>query len=103
PHNITGTGVGFNPNILDMDILDRVLEVSSDHAIKMAQELAVKEGLMHIGSGQQVGISLGSNTVATMQLARRSENRDKLIVRDSTWCNDFCWYVSKMYTQALEN
>lgn len=73
PHQITGTGVGFTPKILDLDILDGVIEVSSDDALKMARELAWKEGLM-------VGISSGANTVAALQLARRPENKNKLIV-----------------------
>ncbi|XP_043713998.1 L-3-cyanoalanine synthase 1, mitochondrial-like isoform X3 [Telopea speciosissima] len=46
PHLITGNGVGFKPKILDMDVMDAVLEVSSEDAVKMARELAVKEGLM---------------------------------------------------------
>ncbi|KAF8380203.1 hypothetical protein HHK36_027685 [Tetracentron sinense] len=66
PHDITGTGAGFKPEILDMD-------VTSDDAVKMARELAVKEGLM-------VGISSGANTVAALRLARRPENKGKLIV-----------------------
>lgn len=73
PHQITGTGVGFTPKILDLDILDGVIEVSSDDALKMARELAWKEGLM-------VGISSGANTVAALRLARRPENKNKLIV-----------------------
>lgn len=73
PHDITGTGVGFKPEILDMDVIDKVLEVSSDDAVKMARELALKEGLL-------VGISSGANTVAALRLARMPENRDKLIV-----------------------
>ncbi|XP_057833985.2 bifunctional L-3-cyanoalanine synthase/cysteine synthase, mitochondrial [Cryptomeria japonica] len=73
PHSITGTGVGFKPKILDMDILDGVVEVTSEDAIKMARELAVKEGLM-------VGISSGANTVGALNLARKPENRNKLIV-----------------------
>jgi len=73
PHQITGTGVGFAPKILDLDILDGVIEVSSDDALKMARELAWKEGLM-------VGISSGANTVGALQLARKPENKNKLIV-----------------------
>ncbi|KAF8412230.1 hypothetical protein HHK36_000190 [Tetracentron sinense] len=91
PHQITGNGVGFKPEILDMDVMEEVLEastandffllcdkqenklVTSDDAVKMARELAVKEGLM-------VGISSGANTVAALQLARRPENKGKLIV-----------------------
>ncbi|GLJ48211.1 hypothetical protein SUGI_1018060 [Cryptomeria japonica] len=73
PHHITGFGVGFKPKILDFDMLDGVLEVSSDEAVKMARELAVKEGLL-------VGISSGANTVAALRLAILPENQGKLIV-----------------------
>ncbi|KAK1260757.1 hypothetical protein QJS04_geneDACA002055 [Acorus gramineus] len=73
PHHITGTGVGFQPGILDMDVMEEVLEVTSDDAVKMARELALKEGLL-------AGISSGANTVAALRLARKPENKGKLIV-----------------------
>ncbi|KAL9228910.1 hypothetical protein vseg_004440 [Gypsophila vaccaria] len=73
PHLITGNGVGFKPEILDMDVMDGVLEVKSDDAVKMARELALKEGLL-------VGISSGANTIAALELAKRPENKGKLIV-----------------------
>ncbi|KAK7374299.1 hypothetical protein VNO80_07727 [Phaseolus coccineus] len=73
PHHITGNGVGFKPDILDMDIMEKVLEVSSEDAVKMARVLALKEGLM-------VGISSGANTVAALRLAQLPENKGKLIV-----------------------
>ncbi|KAL9264365.1 Bifunctional L-3-cyanoalanine synthase/cysteine synthase, mitochondrial-like protein [Drosera capensis] len=73
PHLITGNGVGFKPDILDMDIMEAVLEVKSEDSVKMARQLALKEGLM-------VGISSGANTVAALQLASRPENKGKLIV-----------------------
>ncbi|CAI0398439.1 unnamed protein product [Linum tenue] len=73
PHQITGNGVGFKPDILDMDVMDKVLEVSSEDAVNMARRLAVEEGLM-------VGISSGANTVAALKLAQLPENKGKLIV-----------------------
>ncbi|KAJ6679700.1 CYSTATHIONINE BETA-SYNTHASE [Salix purpurea] len=73
PHHITGNGVGFKPDILDMDVMEKVLEVSSEDAVNMARRLALEEGLM-------VGISSGANTVAALRLARMPENKGKLIV-----------------------
>jgi len=68
-----GNGVGFKPKILEMDVMDGVLEVTSDDAVSMARELALKEGLF-------VGISSGANTVGALKLARKPENKGKLIV-----------------------
>ncbi|XP_030974631.1 bifunctional L-3-cyanoalanine synthase/cysteine synthase 1, mitochondrial-like [Quercus lobata] len=73
PHQITGNGVGFKPGILDMDVMEKVLEVSSEDAVNMARELALKEGLM-------VGISSGANTIAALRLANIPENKGKLTV-----------------------
>ncbi|KNA13398.1 hypothetical protein SOVF_117360 [Spinacia oleracea] len=93
PHLITGNGVGFKPEILDMDVMDAVLEVKSDDAVKMARQLALQEGLLvksddavkmarqlALQEGLLVGISSGANTIAALDLAKRPENKGKLIV-----------------------
>uniref|UniRef100_K3Y887 Cysteine synthase n=1 Tax=Setaria italica TaxID=4555 RepID=K3Y887_SETIT len=67
---LNGGKPGFKPDILDMDVMEKV---KSEDAVKMARELAVKEGLL-------VGISSGANTVAAIELAKKPENKGKLIV-----------------------
>ncbi len=73
PHGIQGIGAGFVPEVLDSSILDEIYRVDDEDALKMARRLAREEGIM-------CGISAGAAAHAAVEIGKRPENRDKIIV-----------------------
>jgi cysteine synthase A len=73
PHKIQGIGAGFKPDVMDMGIVDEVIQVSDDDAMAMARRIIREEGIL-------CGISSGANTWAAVQVAKRPENKGKMIV-----------------------
>ncbi|MBQ8453491.1 MAG: cysteine synthase A [Prevotella sp.] len=73
PHKIQGIGAGFIPKTYDGDVVDEVIDVDNDDAIRTGRQLARQEGLL-------VGISAGAAAFAAAQVAARPENKGKNIV-----------------------
>ena len=72
-HKIQGIGAGFIPNVLRMELVDEVIKVTNDDAGEFARRLAKEEGIL-------AGISSGAAVYAAVEVAKRKENKDKLIV-----------------------
>lgn len=73
PHLIQGIGAGFIPRLLSVELIDKVIQVPGEEAVKMALRLAREEGIM-------AGISSGAALWAALETAKQGENSGKLIV-----------------------
>lgn len=73
PHKIQGIGAGFVPDVLERSLIDEIFKVKNEEAIETARRLAREEGIM-------AGISSGANVFASLEIAKRPENKNKVIV-----------------------
>ena len=96
-HKIQGIGAGFVPEVLRTDLVDEVIKVTNEDAGIMARRLAKEEGILS-------GISSGAATWAALEVAKRPENKGKLIVvvlPDTGERYLSTWLFQELYQPAL--
>jgi cysteine synthase A len=93
PHKIQGTGAGFIPKNLQVDLVDEVITVTNEDAFAWARKLAAEEGIL-------AGISSGANMWAAAQVAARPEMKGKTIV--TIMCSTGERYISTAMFEGLE-
>uniref|UniRef100_A0A8R1DJI4 Cysteine synthase n=1 Tax=Caenorhabditis japonica TaxID=281687 RepID=A0A8R1DJI4_CAEJA len=93
PHKIQGIGAGIVPGNVDRSLFSEILRIKSDDAMTMARRLGEEEAILG-------GISSGANVFAAVELAKRAENKGKLIV---TTVNSFAerYFTTELYSNVL--
>ena len=81
PHGIQGIGANFVPSVLDRSVIDEIIPVSDENAMKAGRMMGRREGVL-------IGISSGACLYAAMELAKREENAGKTIVALMPDCGD---------------
>ncbi len=85
PHKIQGIGAGFIPENLKLDLIDRIIRVRSEDAVKMAKQLREDEGIL-------AGISSAANVIAAEMISEHEKNSGKVIV--TVLCDSGERYIS---------
>lgn len=77
PHKIQGVGPGFIPDVTDVSVFDEIIRVKDDNALETSRKLARMEGIF-------CGISAGASTYAAIQIAKKYENKNIVVIIPDT-------------------